>query len=78
MPVKEDQHINRIQPSASNDPEKNHEHNHDHGEGEEINLRRDLFFIITSAALLGLGLIFNSQLHSTPYSWAEYVVILSS
>ncbi|HHY39032.1 MAG TPA: cadmium-translocating P-type ATPase [Clostridia bacterium] len=34
------------------------------------------FSIVISGVLLALGLLFNSQLHDTPYSWAEYAVLL--
>jgi Cd2+/Zn2+-exporting ATPase len=77
MPEKEhkrDMPVNQTQQSihsASRD-------NHDHTGGEEFNLRRDLFFIITSAVLLGFGLIFNEKLHNTPLSWAEYTILLSA
>lgn len=75
MPEKENKTKLELNPTAqSPDPEPKEDH--DHEEGEEFNLRRDLFFIITSAVLLGLGLIFGDWLHNTPLSWAEYTILL--
>jgi Cd2+/Zn2+-exporting ATPase len=37
-----------------------------------------LDFIIVAAIFLAVGFIFNTPLHHTPYSWAEYLVLLSA
>lgn len=37
------------------------------------------FWVIISAGLLfAIGLIFNESLHNTPFSWAEYAVLISA
>ncbi len=52
--------------------EHGHEHVHAHGEGLSIPV------IATSAVLLLAGVVFNKQLAATPYSWAEYAVLIPS
>ncbi len=49
---------------------------HDHG--DEMNIRKELIFIFSSAALFVLGIIFRNELHNTPYSAGEYAVFMSS
>ncbi len=43
-----------------------------------IKNKKNLYPIAIAALLLLLGMIFNTPLHSTPYSWAEYLVLLSA
>lgn len=45
-------------------------------EGEEDG--RNLYLIVIAALLLVPGLIFNEWLHRTPYSWAEYGILLTA
>lgn len=45
---------------------------------ENEKARRNLYRIIIATLLLVPGLIFNEQLHRTPYSWAEYAVLLAA
>lgn len=37
-----------------------------------------LFPIIITSLLLIIGMVFNTHLHQTPFSWAEYLVLLSA
>jgi Zn2+/Cd2+-exporting ATPase len=62
----------------SKEPEHNHDehdHGHDHGSGE-FDLRKELTPIAIATLLFLVGLIFNEPLHNTPYSVAEYVVLI--
>ncbi len=52
-----------------------HEHGHSHGSGE-FNLREELTPIVISGVLFLIGLIFNEPLHNTPFSIAEYAVLI--
>ncbi|APC09445.1 heavy metal translocating P-type ATPase [Neomoorella thermoacetica] len=45
---------------------------------ENEKARRNLYRIIIATLLLVPGLIFNERLHRTPYSWAEYAVLLAA
>ncbi len=48
-------------------------------EGEEgDSIKKELAFILIAAVLFVAGMIFRSDLHSTPYSAGEYLVFLSS
>ena len=54
----------------------NHEnHNHDHGNGD-FNLKQELIPVILVVVLFVGGLIFEEQLHNTPYSIGEYLVFI--
>ena len=50
------------------------------GEQEEASTlardRKQLYIIVISGILLAGGLLFNTPLRNTPYSWAEYLVLL--
>jgi Zn2+/Cd2+-exporting ATPase len=62
----------------SKEPEHNHDehdHGHDHGSGE-FDLRKELTPIAIATLLFLVGLIFNEPLHNTPFSVAEYVVLI--
>ena len=52
-----------------------HGHGHHHGSGE-FNLRETLTPIAIATVLFLLGLIFNESLHNTPFSIAEYAVLI--
>ncbi|MFB6277577.1 MAG: heavy metal translocating P-type ATPase [Halothece sp.] len=52
-----------------------HENSHTHDSGE-FNWRQELKPIALSGILFLIGLIFNEPLHNTPYSIAEYAVLL--
>ncbi|RKO66023.1 cadmium-translocating P-type ATPase [Desulfofundulus salinus] len=45
---------------------------------EHANGRRNLLVTGISAALLVIGFLFQESLHQTPYSWAEYLVLLTA
>ena len=53
----------------------NHDHNHDHGNGD-FNLKQELIPVILVVVLFVGGLIFEEQLHNTPYSIGEYLVFI--
>ncbi|CEP69280.1 Cation-transporting P-type ATPase [Moorella glycerini] len=40
--------------------------------------KRQLYLLIAAGFFLAVGFIFNESLHRTPYSWAEYTILLSS
>lgn len=46
------------------------------GEGAEEGEESPRRSIVISGILLAAGLLFNSHLHNTPHSWAEYAVLL--
>ncbi|MEG4149145.1 heavy metal translocating P-type ATPase [Microcoleus sp. Pol12B5] len=50
-----------------------HDHNHDHG---DFNLNQELIPVILVVVLFIGGLIFEEQLHNTPYSIGEYLVFI--
>ncbi|MEG4072488.1 heavy metal translocating P-type ATPase [Microcoleus sp. Pol14C2] len=52
-----------------------HDHNHDHGNGD-FNLNQELIPVILVVVLFVGGLIFEEQLHNTPYSIGEYLVFI--
>ena len=62
------------QSSASTDSH-DHDHDHSHGSGE-FNLREELTPIVIAGVLFLIGLIFNGPLHNTPFSIAEYAVLI--
>ena len=62
------------QSSASTDSH-DHDHGHSHGSGE-FNLREELTPIVIAGVLFLIGLIFNGPLHNTPFSIAEYAVLI--
>lgn len=61
--------------SEGHSKEPEHDHGHDHGSGE-FDLRKELTPIAIATLLFLVGLIFNEPLHNTPYSVAEYVVLI--
>lgn len=52
-----------------------HGHGHNHG-ASEFNLKAELVTIAIATLLFLVGLIFNEPLHNTPFSIAEYVVLM--
>ena len=50
-----------------------HDHSHDRSES---NLRRELIPLSIAVVLFTIGLIFNQPLHETPWSIAEYAVLI--
>ena len=50
-------------------------HDHSHGSGE-FDLRKELTPIAIATILFLVGLIFNESLHNTPFSIAEYAVLI--
>ncbi len=48
------------------------------GEDEEAEDRFQVPAMIASGILLLIGILFYQRLHDTPYSWAEYAVLLTS
>jgi Cd2+/Zn2+-exporting ATPase len=45
---------------------------------EEAEEHMSLWVIITAGLLFAIGLIFNQSLHDTPFSWAEYAVLITA
>ncbi|MGB3789159.1 MAG: heavy metal translocating P-type ATPase, partial [Phormidesmis sp.] len=56
-------------------PTESHGHDHSHGSGE-FNLKAELTPIAIATLLFLAGLIFNEPLHNTPFSIAEYAVLI--
>ncbi|AFY91079.1 heavy metal translocating P-type ATPase [Chroococcidiopsis thermalis] len=57
--------------------DRNHDHDHGHSHGDgEFNLKAELAPVILVVILFTLGLIFEKQLHGTPYSVGEYLVFI--
>lgn len=54
-------------------PDSDRDHNHGPG---EFNLKQELPPVILSIALLAIGILFEKPLHNTPYSIAEFAVII--
>ncbi|MDQ0287182.1 Cd2+/Zn2+-exporting ATPase [Desulfofundulus luciae] len=46
--------------------------------GENTNGKRNLLITVISGVLLVVGFLFQEPLHQTPYSWAEYLVLLTA
>ncbi|MGB7251098.1 MAG: heavy metal translocating P-type ATPase [Phormidesmis sp.] len=58
-------------------PTESHGHSHDHSHGSgEFNMKAELITIAIATLLFLVGLIFNEPLHNTPFSIAEYVVLI--
>ncbi len=60
---------------GSHDHEDSTEDGHSHGSGE-FNLKRELPPVVLSVALLIIAIVFEKPLHDTPYSFAEFAVII--
>src|SRR6476620_2646520 len=58
-----------------NHDDHGHDHNHDHGNGD-FNLNQELIPVILVVVLFVGGLIFEENLHNTPYSIGEYLVFI--
>ncbi len=54
-------------------PDSDRDHNHGPG---EFNLKQELPPVILTIALLAIGILFEKPLHNTPYSIAEFAVII--
>jgi Cd2+/Zn2+-exporting ATPase len=52
-----------------------HDHDHDHSHGE-FNLKREIGVVGLVVVLFTLGLVFEKQLHETPFSVGEYAVFV--
>ncbi len=59
----------------NHDHDRDHDHGHDHGNGD-FNLKQELIPVILVVVLFVGGLIFEEQLHNTPYSIGEYLVFI--
>ncbi|EAW37363.1 heavy metal translocating P-type ATPase [Lyngbya sp. PCC 8106] len=53
-----------------------HSHEHNHSHSATFDLKTELLPILGVVFLLGIGLIFQEQLHATPYSIGEYLVFI--
>ena len=56
-------------------PEPDHDHDHNHGAAES-SLKRELFPLIVVIGLLTTGMVFETPLHNTFFSIAEYAVFI--
>ncbi|MGF1991173.1 MAG: heavy metal translocating P-type ATPase [Nostoc sp. ZfuVER08] len=56
--------------------DENHNHDHNHNHGEEFNLKNEIFPLVMILSLYAPGVIFENQLHNTPYSIGEYLVFI--
>lgn len=61
--------------SHAHDEDNGHDHGHSHGSGE-FNLKKELPPVLLAVALFVISIVFEKQLHNTPYSIAEYAVII--
>lgn len=52
-----------------------HDHEHSHGIGE-FNLKRELLPVLLTMVLLAIAIVFEQPLHNTPYSIAEFAIII--
>lgn len=52
-----------------------HNHEHHHGSGE-FNLKAELPLVLVAVALLVIGMVFEPQLHNTPYHIGELAVFI--
>ncbi len=59
----------------NHDHDHDRDHDHDHGNGD-FNLKQELIPVILVVVLFVGGLIFEEQLHNTPYSIGEYLVFI--
>ena len=60
---------------SSHDEEDGHDHGHSHGAGE-FDLKQELPPVVITVLLLAAAIVFKAPLHNTPYSIAEYAVII--
>lgn len=67
----EDEHSHAHQAHNHDD----HDHGHSHGDGD-FNLKSELAPVVVVVILFALGSIFEKQLHNTPYSIGEYLVLI--
>ncbi|MBD2772083.1 heavy metal translocating P-type ATPase [Iningainema tapete] len=67
----EDEHSHAHQAHNHDD----HDHGHRHGDGD-FNLKSELAPVVVVVILFALGSIFEKQLHNTPYSIGEYLVLI--
>ena len=56
--------------------DRDHGHDYSHQHQGEFNLKKELTPIILVIILFGLGLIFEEQIHATPYSLGEYLIFI--
>ncbi len=63
--------------SKKHDRTEGHEDDdgHDHG-SEEFDLKKEAIPVVAVVALFLMGSIFNEHLHSTPYAFAEYLILI--
>lgn len=75
MEAKAREIIGKMEPGVS--LVRPHDHTHD-DDGAKEGGRAELLRLIVAGLLLVLGFSFNEPLHQTPFSWAEYAVLLPS
>lgn len=57
------------------DEEDKHDYGHSHG-SSEFNLKKELPPVLIAIALFAIAILFEKPLHNTPYSLAEFAVII--
>ncbi|MDX2242374.1 MAG: heavy metal translocating P-type ATPase, partial [Leptolyngbyaceae cyanobacterium bins.302] len=62
-------------PHDDHDEDDAHDHGHSHGSGE-FNLKRELPPVLLAVTLFAIAILFEHPLHNTPYSIAEFAVII--
>jgi heavy metal-(Cd/Co/Hg/Pb/Zn)-translocating P-type ATPase len=67
--------IKRVEPEVKLQEGKNKE---SLSQPEETEEHKSFWVIIGAGLLFAVGLIFNESLHNTPFSWAEYAVLISA
>lgn len=65
--------INRVEPGVRLAEQADRRPTAAEEEGEK---KGELYAVVAAALLLAVGFVFNQPLHRTPYSWAEYAVLL--
>jgi len=61
--------------ATSYDSHDDHDHDHTHGE-EDFSVKKEIITVVAVVALFLFGSIFETQLHNTSYSIAEYLVFI--
>lgn len=59
--------------TQSHEHDHDDDHDHDHGEG---NFKQEIIVVAIVIALFAVGILFEKPLHNTPFSIAEYAVLI--
>jgi Zn2+/Cd2+-exporting ATPase len=61
--------------ATTRDSEHEHSHGHEHGAGE-FNFKQELPSLLLTIVLFTIGTLFETPLHNTPYSLAEFAIMI--